>query len=536
MRIVECVPNFSEGRNRKNIDEIAGVISSVAGVKLLDVDPGHDANRTVITFAGEAEGVAEAAFSAIAKAAMLIDMRRHVGTHPRMGATDVFPFIPVSGISMEECVELSQQVARRVGDELGIPVYLYEQSAAAEHRRKLADIRRGEYEGLEAKMRGEQWKPDFGPAEPNKRAGATVMGARYFLIAYNVNLNTTNVAKARRIASMVREKKDGSGLKACRAIGWDMPEYGCAQISMNLVNYNVTPPHAAFEEIRKLARDMGLRVTGSELVGLIPMEAMLMAGRYYLQKQGKCGGLPHDDIIQCAAHSLGLGDVAPFDPSAKILEKKLADRPLGAAPVAVFVDSLSSDNPSPGGGSAAAMAGSMGAGLIAMVASIGYRKHKDIKAKDALNEAAIETQDIKELFLNLTIQDEAAYNQVVAAYRLPSKTEEKRKTRDKSIAAALQRCIDAPMEMLAVCLRAVTILRSILGYCPGACASDTAGALHLLKSCAAIARSVVLVNLKEKERLPADYVGRIEMRLTKVGKTIDEDCGTIETEIRKILE
>jgi len=531
MKIVECVPNFSEGRDRKVIDRIAAAISGVPGVKLLDVDPGHDANRTVITFAGEAEAVAEAAFRAVAEAAGLIDMRVHKGAHPRMGATDVCPFIPVSNVTMDECVDLSRRVAERVGQELGIPVFLYENSAAAGHRRRLADIRRGEYEGLSAKMKDEKWKPDFGPPERNEKSGATVMGARFFLIAYNVNLNTTNTALARKIARQVREKKDGTGLRSVRAIGWDMPEYGCTQISMNLVNYNETPPHAAFEEIRRIARDMGLRVTGSELVGLIPMEAMLVAGRFYLEKQNRSGGQPFDDVIRTAVQSLGLADVAAFDPDARILERRLLARPLADRTVAEYFDTLSSDRPSPGGGTAAALSSSMGAGLIAMVAGIGFRKHKDAGVKAALDRAAVEAQSMKEKFLDLALQDEAAYNAVVAAYGLPSKSEEQKRVRDEAAARALRRCIEVPLEVLDLSIKALELLESIIAHCPPAAASDTAGALNCLHSGACTARRVAMINLKD-ESLAASDAQELSKKLDACKGAVDQYNRTIEAAIQ----
>jgi len=534
MRIVECVPNFSEGRDRKVIDEIAREISSTAGVRLLDVDPGPDANRTVVTFAGEAEAVGEAAFRAVRKAAELIDMRRHRGTHPRMGATDVCPFVPVSGIGMDECVALSKAVARRVGEELGIPVFLYEKSASADHRRSLADIRRGEYEGMAAKMLDEKWRPDFGPRELNPAAGATVMGARPFLIAYNVNLDTTTVALARRIAREVREKKDGTGLPACRAIGWDMPGYGCVQISMNLVDYAVTPPHAAFEEVRRLARDAGLRVTGSEIVGLVPMEALLMAGRFYLGRQGRSGGQPQEELIAVAVRSLGLDDVAPFDPAAKILEKRLGARPLADVSVAAFVDALSSDRPSPGGGSAAALSSAIGAGLIAMVAGIGWRKGSDPAPGSALDRAAVEAQALKERFLGLAADDEEAYGAVVAAHAMPSKTEDEKRERDARVAAAMTRCVDVPLQVMEASARGLDLLRSIMKDCPANVASDTAGAFHGLRSGAATARAVVLVNLKE-ETLPPGEAKAATERLQAARASIDALCADIEAHVARLL-
>ncbi len=342
MQLVECVPNFSEGRDQQVIQALSETISRVEGVRLLHVDSSADANRTVRTFVGEPEPVGEAAFQAISRATELIDMRRHQGAHPRLGATDVCPFVPLAGISMEECVRLAQRVGERVGGDLAIPVYLY--GAATDlGRRSLAEVRRGEYEGLPEKLAAPEWKPDFGPARFKPRVGATVIGAREILIAFNVNLNTTDKSQATEIALAVREKgrtrrnadgrivRDSAGrevrqpgtLKATRAMGWFMPEYGCAQVSMNLEDYRVTPPHAALEEVRRQARQRGLEVPGSELVGMIPLEAMLMAGRYYLEQEQRPSDSPEAELVEVAVRAMGLSAAGPFEPDERIIEYRL---------------------------------------------------------------------------------------------------------------------------------------------------------------------------------------------------------------------
>ncbi|MEJ2629242.1 MAG: glutamate formimidoyltransferase, partial [bacterium] len=343
MQIVECVPNFSEGRDLHIIEQITGEIQKVEEVTLLDVDPGKDTNRTVVTFVGSPEGVVEAAFQAIAKAAEVIDMSTHSGAHARMGATDVCPFIPVSGVTMEDCIELSRKLGRRVGEELKIPVYLYEKSATRPERENLADIRQGEYEALPKKLKDPAFIPDFGPPKFNKRSGATVIGAREFLIAYNINLNTRDKKLAKEIALTIREKgrykrdakgkivKDKNGkkirvpgkFKHCKAVGWYMEDFGRAQVSMNLTNYKESPLHIIFDECCKLASDLGIRVTGSELVGLIPLQALKQAGRYFLEKQGKSIGVPESELIHLAVLSLGLSDLYPFEKEKKIIEYQI---------------------------------------------------------------------------------------------------------------------------------------------------------------------------------------------------------------------
>ncbi len=395
MKLVECVPNFSEGRDIAKIDQITNEIKGTKGLKLLDVDPGKDTNRTVVTFIGAPDAVVEAAFKAIAKAAEVIDMSQHKGAHARMGATDVCPFIPVSGVTMEDCVELAKKLGERVGRDLEIPVYLYEKAASQPERANLANVRAGEYEGLSEKLEDPEWKPDFGPARFNARSGATVIGAREFLIAYNVNLNTRDKKTASDIAFAIREKgrlkrsadgkvvrnKEGKALrtpgkfKACKAVGWYMEDFGRAQISINLVNYKMTPPHMVFDECSRLAEDLGVRVTGSELVGLIPLEAMLQAGRYYLEKQGKTTGVPESELIHTAVLSMGLSDLYPFEPSKKIIEYQFdKGNTLTGMKIDHFTDLLSTDAPAPGGGSVAALCGALSSALSSMVAALTHGK------------------------------------------------------------------------------------------------------------------------------------------------------------------
>ncbi|HOV11806.1 MAG TPA: glutamate formimidoyltransferase, partial [Bacteroidales bacterium] len=398
-QLIECVPNFSEGNNMNIIKQITDVMEAVPGVKLLDVDPGKATNRTVVTIAGAPEDVVEAAFRGIKKASEIIDMRKHKGEHPRFGATDVCPFVPIAGITMEETVVFAHKLAERVGNELGIPVYCYENAAFTEERRNLANCRAGEYEGLQKKLSDPHWKPDFGPAKFNAHAGATAIGARDFLVAYNVNLNTTSTRRANAVAFDIREKgrpkregnpvtgkivKDAEGnnvmipgsLKACKAIGWFIEEYGIAQISINLTNISITPVHVAFEEACKKSGERGLRVTGSEIVGLIPLKAMLDAGKYFLKKQHRSVGVSQDELIKIAIKSLGLDDLKPFNPREKIIEFVLEDkravkaRKLIDMSCAAFADETASESPAPGGGSISAYMGALGASLATMVANL----------------------------------------------------------------------------------------------------------------------------------------------------------------------
>ncbi len=466
-KIVECVPNFSEGRDMKVIEQIVDAIKEVENVYVLDVDPGEATNRTVVTFVGTPEGVKEAAFRAIKKAAELIDMRKHHGEHPRIGATDVCPFVPVKGVTMEDCVKLAEELGERVGKELGIPVYLYEYAAKEDYRRNLADIRAGEYEGLPEKLKDPKWKPDFGPDEWNEniaRTGATVIGARDFLIAYNVNLNTKDKKLANKIAKVIRERgykkkmEDGTRvqvpgkLKYVKAIGWYIDEYGRAQISINLTNFHKTPLWKVFETCEEEAQKIGLRVTGSEIVGLVPLEAMLDVGRHFLRKMGKSDGVPERDIVETAILSLGLNDVAPFDPTEKIIEYKIekleARKKLVDMTIKDFADELSRDSPAPGGGSVAALSGGLSASLASMVANLTYGKKKYADVWEEMLEIAAKAQQLKDSFLALVDEDTNAFNLLMDAFSLPKKTEEEKRIRAEKIEEATKVAIEVPKKTM----------------------------------------------------------------------------------------
>ncbi len=478
-KIVECVPNFSEGNDQGIIDAIARAISSTEGVLLLDVDPGKATNRTVYTFIGPPESVKEAAFKAIQTAADLIDMRKHSGEHPRLGAADVVPFVPVSGVTMAECVQLARELGRRVGEELGIPVFLYEEAASRPERRNLADIRKGEYESLPEKFRDPNWQPDFGPAKFNPKTGATVIGAREFLIAYNVNLNTRDRKLAQEIALNLREsgraKRDANGtiirnpdgtavkipgkLKAVKGVGWYIDEYGIAQVSYNLTNYKITPVHIVFEETCREAEKLGLRVTGSELVGLIPLEAMKQAGRYFLEKQGKTAGVPEEEILHIAVKSLGLDELGPFDPNQKIIEYRFQKRfgSLAQMKLWEFTNELSMESPAPGGGSVAALAGALAAALVSMVANLTHGNPKYKAHWGSLKDLAEKAQNLKDRLLQAVDRDTEAFNAVMAAFRLPRKTEEDKAARAKAIEEATKGATQVPLEVMALALDALNL-------------------------------------------------------------------------------
>lgn len=470
MRLVECVPNFSEGRDKEKINAIAKEIESTPGVTLLDVDPGESTNRTVVTFIGTPSGVKEAAFKAIKKAAEVIDMSKHSGAHSRIGATDVCPFVPVTGVTMEDCVQIAHELAEKVANELGIPVYLYEEAAQKQERKNLAIIREGEYEGLPQKLKDPQWVPDYGKPEFNPKAGATVIGARQFLIAYNINLNTKDRRLAHQIALNLREKgrtkrdKDGKIIRdkngktqrdpgkfeAVKAVGWYIEDYGIAQISINFINYKISPPHLVFDEAIKEAEKLGLRVTGSELVGLIPKEALLMAGAYYLEKQGKSPGVPEEELIKTAVISLGLNDVAPFDPQKKIIEYQVKEegQSLIKLNLREFANELSSDSPAPGGGSTAALCGALAASLASMVANltVGKKDYQDVQ--DKVKEIAVKAQAFKDEFLNAVDLDSQAFNNLMTAYRMKRNTDEQKLEREKAVEEALKQATLVPMSVL----------------------------------------------------------------------------------------
>ncbi|MHB8878543.1 MAG: glutamate formimidoyltransferase [Myxococcaceae bacterium] len=471
--LVECVPNFSEGRDKAVIDAIADAIRSVPGVSLLDVDAGADTHRTIYTFVGEPEPVLEAAFRSHKVAAERIDMSRHRGAHPRMGAADVTPFVPVSGgVTMEDCVALARRLGERVGAELGIPVYLYEAAATSPERRNLADVRSGEYEGLGAKISDPKWKPDFGPAKLHPRSGAFIIGAREFLIAYNVNLNTRSVPLANEIAFSIRElgrlKRDAAGekvvdekgnnvyvpgrLKAVKAVGWEIPAYGRAQVSINLTNYHVTPPHVAVEAVREEAARLGLVVTGSELIGLIPREALLDAGRFYLRRQGRSCGVPERELYHVAILSLGLAELGPFDVKKKVVELAAAkEQPVSKLverTVRDFVDECSMDSPVPGGGSVAALCAAQGAALACMVANLTVGKKGYEKVWEEMKGVAEKAQALKDVFVGIIDADAESFAKVTEAWRLPKSTPEQAAARTRAIEEATKGAALVPLELM----------------------------------------------------------------------------------------
>jgi len=470
MRLVECVPNFSEGRDKEKIQSITKEIEATPGVKLLDVDPGESTNRTVVTFIGPPEAVQEAAFKAIRKAAEAIDMRLHKGAHSRIGATDVCPFVPLSEVTMEDCVKLAHELGRRVADELGIPVYFYEEAALKPDRRNLATIRAGEYEGLPEKLKDPEWAPDCGEPVFNAKAGATVIGAREFLIAYNINLNTRDRRLANEIALNIRESgrakrdrdgnilrdEEGNAIKVpgrfshVRSVGWYIDDYGIAQISINFTNYKLTPVHEVFDEVVRQAEILGLRVTGSELVGLIPKEALLAAGRYYLEKQGKSPGVPEDELIRTAVISLGLNDLVPFQPKKKIIERQFEEpqKLLARLSLREFANELSMDSPAPGGGSAAALCGALSASLSSMVANLTVGKRGYEKAWKDLKRAAARAQRLKDAYLQFVDLDARSFDRLMEAYRLPKASEEQKRERDAAVESAAKEATLVPFDVL----------------------------------------------------------------------------------------
>jgi glutamate formiminotransferase / formiminotetrahydrofolate cyclodeaminase len=475
-QLVECVPNFSEGRDRRVIDAIASAIAGTAAVRLLDVDPGADTNRTVYTFVGALDAVAEAAFQAAVAASTLIDMSRHQGAHPRMGALDVCPIVPVSGVTMDACVEAARTLGRRLAEALSLPVYFYEHAATRPERRNLADIRAGEYEGLRGKLADPAWAPDAGPATFNPRLGATVVGAREFLIAYNVNVNTRERKLANEVALNIREagrlKRDAKGnvvtdaqgrelrvpgrLKAVKAIGWTIEQYRQAQVSINLLSYRTTPLHEVFETTREEAAKLGLVVTGSELVGMTPLEPLVEAGRYYLRKQGRSTGLPERELVELAIQSLGLSQLAPFDPDKRIIEYAVrVPGPLASMTVERFADEVSSSSPAPGGGSVAALAGSLGAALAAMVANLTVGKSGYESAWASSSSLAERAQALKAALLRAVDDDTKAFDDVLAAMRLPKQGDEEKRARETAIAAAYEKATAVPLGTARLCLEAI---------------------------------------------------------------------------------
>lgn len=559
MKIVECVPNISEGRDRVKIDAVTGVIEKVKGVKLLDVDPGEATNRTVITFIGDPEGIAEAAFQVVKKASEVIDMRTHKGAHPRMGATDVCPFVPVSGVTMEDCAEIARKVGKRIGDELGIPVYLYEEAASKPEFRNLANARQGEYEGLAARVGEEYWKPDFGPFEFNAKSGATAVGAREFLIAYNINLNTRDRKIAQDIALDIRDsgraKRDADGnivkdkdgktvnvpglFQHVKAVGWVIDEYGRAQISINFTNYKITPIHVVFDECIKQAERRGARVTGSELVGLIPKQAMLDAGRYYLAKMGRSTGVPESELIHIAVLSLGLSDLYPFKPEEKIVESFVSSQGrLGGMKLAEYFDELSTDSPAPGGGSAAAVSGAQAAALVSMVANLTHGKKGYEDAWAEMEQVALKAQALKDELARSIDRDTDAFNGLMDASRLPKKTPEEQAARAEALEKATLNAIEVPLSVVRNMVKVLELAAVTAAKGNRNSISDVSTAAAQARAAAEGAADNVMINvpgLQDKEKAKALF-GESEKLLEEIRKAAEEVADHVHGVLRESLK
>ncbi|MFC1849734.1 glutamate formimidoyltransferase [candidate division CSSED10-310 bacterium] len=553
MKLVECVPNFSEGRDSKIINSITSEIEQTEGATLLDVDPGQATNRTVVTFIGTPEGVEEAAFKAIKRAAELIDMQKHQGAHARMGATDVCPFVPVSGITIEECIQIARELAQRVATELGIPIYLYEDAATQPERQNLATIRQGEYEGLPEKLKDPAWQPDFGEPVFNARSGATVIGVREFLIAYNINLNTKITKIARSIGNTIREKgkfkrgpdkklvrdEDGKKIRVpglfqhCKATGWFIEEYGQAQVTMNLTNYKVTPPHLVLETVRDLAQDEGVVVTGSELVGLIPESAMLEAGRYYLQKQGASAGVPVEELIKVAVQSMSLDQLSPFDPQQKIIENRVRIDKLVAMPVRAFTDETSTDSPAPGGGSVSALGAALSAALSAMVANLTFSKKGFKDLQPVMEETAQAAQSLKDEFLQAIDLDTDAFNKVMAAFRLPRKSDEEKAIREKAVQAATCEATLVPFHVLEKIPKLLDLAELVIEQGNPNSLSDAGVANTFARSAAVGVYYNVMINLASIS--DEEFVQTLAQQAETLKKQIIEKANTLEEKVSQRL-
>lgn len=595
--LVECVPNFSEGRDRLKIDKITSAIKSVPGITLLDVDPGADTNRTVVTFVGAIEAVEEAAFRGISRASELIDMSKHKGAHPRMGATDVCPFIPVKNVSMEDCVKLSRRVAARIGQELDFPVYLYEYSASKPEWKNLATIREGEYEAIHKKITRSEWKPDFGPAEFRPGPGATAVGAREFLIAYNINLNTRDERLATDIAFELREKgrsvrtahpksmnyldgeiiRYGNGVFPCgncpnefnsydnlkkhvssnhdyeldaflhsqgfdidnlggkpvrkpglfkdvKAIGWYIDSFKRAQISINFTNYKVSPIHEVYDATVEIAETRGVRVTGSELVGLVPLKAITMAGEYYLSKQGLSRGIPERDIVETAIQSLGLNEISPFDADEKIIDYAVSsddEHPLMEMTSTAFIDFLSTNSPAPGGGSVSALVGSLGAALVSMVSTLSHDRKEYLNDRERLNMVGVSAQKIKDQLSDLVDRDSFAFNDVLAANRINANTPEEKQKKEEAILQANKNAIEVPITVVKLSLDVLKLANSLIGTSFSGSVSDAGVAGEAGFAAARGAAMNVLINLpgvKKDDTYYNDIMSEIDSYMKEAEK------------------
>lgn len=541
--LIECVPNFSEGNDMSIIKQITDEIEAVDGVRLLNVDPGKATNRTVVTFVGNPEAVIEAAFLAIKKAGELINMSKHKGEHPRMGATDVCPLIPIANITMEETAKYAHQLAKRVGDELKLAVYLYEAAQPDKKRSNLSVIRAGEYEGFFQKIKLPEWKPDFGPAVFDAKRGATVIGARDFLVAYNVNLNTTSVRRANAIAFDVREAgrvKEENGkkitvpgsLKSVKAIGWYIEEYGIAQISINLTNINVTPVHIAFDEVCKKADARGIRVTGSELVGLIPLKAMTDAGKYFLKKQKRSAGVSEKELIRIAIKSMGLDELSPFKPEEKIIEYMIQDKSdsqLVSMTLTDFADETASESPAPGGGSIAAYIGSLGISLGTMVANLSSHKKGWDDRWEEFSTWAEKGQQYKDELVRLVDADTKAFNQIMTAFGLPKSSDEEKATRTKAIQDATKSAIEIPFKVMQSAYASMEVIKAMAETGnPNSVSDAGVGAL--------CARSAVIGAFLNVRINAAGYDDKSFVNeIIAKGKEIENKTIALETEILKVV-
>ncbi len=541
--IIECVPNFSEGNDLNIIKQITDQVETIEGVRLLNVDPGKATNRTVVTFVGHPKTVIEAAFLAIKKAGELIDMSKHKGEHPRMGATDVCPLIPIANISMEETAKYAQQLAERVGKELQIPTYLYEAAQPDKTRNNLSIIRAGEYEGFFKKIKQPEWKPDFGPTEFDAKRGATVIGARDFLVAYNINLNTTSTRRANAIAFDVREagrnvvengvkvNKPGT-LKSVKAIGWYIEEYGVAQISMNLTNINTTPVHIAFDEVCKKADERGIRVTGSELVGLVPLKSLTDAGKYFLKKQHRSTGVSEKELIKIAVKSMGLDELAPFKPEERVIEyllKNKADSKLVGMTLSDFADETASESPAPGGGSISAYVGSLGVSLATMVANLSSHKKGWDEKWSLFSDWAEKGEQYKNELIRLVDADTKAFNQIMSAFSLPKSTDEEKAARSKAIQEATKFAIEIPFKVMEASYGSMEVIKAMaeIGN-PNSVSDAGVGAL-----CARSAVMGAFMNVRinttgyEDKKFVEDVLNR--------GREIENKTIALETDILNIV-
>ena len=557
-QLLECVPNFSEGNDMDIINQITRQIEEVEGVDLLDVDPGQATNRTVVTFVGTPDEVLEAAFRAVRKASELIDMSKHSGAHPRFGATDVCPLVPVSGLTMDDAVEYARKLAQRIGGELEIPIYCYEHAAYEEKRRNLAEVRSGEYEGLKDKLADPAWKPDFGPAKFNEKSGATAVGARDFLVAYNINLNTTSTRRANAVAFDIREKgrvkREGGkltgkpvldengekvwipgSLKKVKGIGWYIEEYGIAQISLNLTDISVTPVHVAFDEACKRAEARGIRVTGSELVGLIPLQGMLDAGKYFLRKQNRSTGIPEKEIIKIAVKSLGLDDLYEFQPEEKIIEYKMAKmrgekKKLNDMTVSDFSDETASESPAPGGGSVSAYMGSLGAALATMVANLSSHKRGWDDYWKEYSDWADKGIALQARLKELVDEDTEAFNKIMEAFKLPKTNEEEKARRKQAIQDATKNAILVPYRIMEKSYEAFEVIEAMVEK--GNPNSVTDAAVGALAVRSAIKGALLNVRINAGDLEDKDFVNDIIAK----GKEMEQKAEKKEKEILQKVE